>query len=307
MAYRIGIDLGGTKIEAVALTSTGEPVWRMRVASPSQSYHLLIATLVDLVHAADAAIAAAGGADASIGVGIPGAIDPQTGLVKNANTVVLIGQPFAQDLAARLGRPVLVQNDANCMIASEAQTGAAKGAAVAFGIILGTGVGGGVALNGRPHLGINAIAGEWGHNPLPWPSCLDGIAETPGPGCYCGKTGCIESFLSGPGLAFDHRLATGRDWQGPEIVAAAADGDPGANAALRRYEDRIARATATVINLLDPDVIVLAGGLSNIDRLYRAVPALWPRYVFSNSVRTRLLPPAHGDASGVFGAAWLWP
>jgi fructokinase len=234
---------------------------------------------------------------------MPGAISPATGRVKNANSVWLIGRPLAEDLSALLARPLRFANDANCFALSEATDGAGAGARVVFGVIVGTGTGGGVTVDGKVLTGPNAIAGEWGHNPMPWP--LPG--EWPGPPCYCGRTGCIETFLSGPGLARDYRTATGTDADAAEIAVRAAAGDAAAEEALRRYEDRMARALAAVINVLDPDVIVLGGGLSGLERLYRNVPALWRRFVFSDRVDTRLLPPVHGDSSGVRGAAWLWP
>jgi fructokinase len=296
--YRIGVDLGGTKIEAAMLGPDSRPAWRRRIASPAGDYDGIVDAIVGLVEAAERET----GRSAPVGVGIPGAIDPATGLVKNANTTGLIGRPFGRDLEARLRRPVRLANDANCLIASEATDGAAAGARVAFGIILGTGVGGGLAIEGRAHQGVNAIAGEWGHNPLPWPE----DRERPGPACYCGKRGCIETFLSGPALSADHQASTGIRLDGAAIVAAAQDGEPSAEATMRRYEDRLARATATLINLLDPEIIVLGGGLSQIERLYRNVPALWPAYVFSPSVVTPLVAPRHGDASGVRGAAFLW-
>lgn len=297
--FRIGVDLGGTKIEAVMLDPTAQPIWRRRIASPSRDYTQLATAIVGLVEAAEVET----GHTASVGIGMPGAIDPATGLVKNANTTVLIGRRFGADLETALARPVRLQNDANCLIASEALDGAAAGAQVAFGIILGTGVGGGLGIGGRPHVGANAIAGEWGHNPLPWPK----PDELPGPRCYCGKSGCIETFLSGPALAADHLAATGQALDATAIADAAETGDPSAEATMLRYENRLARATATLINILDPEVIVLGGGLSKIGRLYRTIPALWPTYVFSPSVVTRLAPPVHGDASGVRGAAFLWP
>jgi fructokinase len=233
---------------------------------------------------------------------MPGAISPATGLVKNANSVWLNGRPLAQDLERLLERPLRLANDANCFALSEARDGAAAGRRVVFGVILGTGTGGGVAIDGRAWRGRNAIGGEWGHNPLPWP----GDGERPGPPCYCGRSGCMETFLSGPGLSRDHAAATGRTIDPEQIVAAAGAGDNAAEETLRRYDDRLARGLATVINLLDPDVIVLGGGLSNLARLYANVPRLWDRWVFSDRVETPLVPPRHGDASGVRGAAWLW-
>ena len=297
---RIGIDLGGTKIAGIALGEDGSTLWSERMPSPAHDYRLVIEAVADLVQQAERATGRRG----TVGIGIPGALDPASGAIKNANTTVLIGRPFDRDMAARLDRPVRLANDATCLIQSEASDGAARGASLAFGVILGTGVGGGLAFAGQLREGPNAIAGEWGHNPLPWPS----PHELPGPPCYCGKRGCIETFLSGPGLARDHEAATGSRRLPAEIEAAAAAGDAGAEAALRRYEDRLARALASVVNILDPDVIVLAGGLSRMRRLYDRVPALWPRYVFSpGALSTKLVPALHGDASGVRGAAWLWP
>ena len=243
------------------------------------------------------------GVQGTVGVGIPGAISPATGLVKNANSVWLIGRPLDRDLERRLERPVRVANDANCFALSEAIDGAGRGARVVFGVIVGTGTGAGVVVDSRVLVGPNAVAGEWGHNPLPWPR--DG--EWPGPSCYCGKTACLETFLSGPGLAEDHRRATGERIDAPELARRAAGGDPAAEATLGRYEDRMARGLAAVINVLDPDVIVLGGGMSNLERLYRSVPRLWGAYAFSDRVDTALRPPLHGDSSGVRGAAWLWP
>jgi fructokinase len=293
---RIGVDLGGTKVAVVAMRGSAI-VARRRATSPRGDYE---ATL-DAVAALVAAVEAEAGGRGSIGVGIPGAVSPATGLVKNANSVWLIGKAFNRDLAARLGRPVRVANDANCFALSEAVDGAAAGLPVVFGVILGTGVGGGVVVDGKVLVGANAIAGEWGHSPLPWPE----DDERPGPSCYCGKRGCIETFLSGPGLAADHEHATGARLDAAAIVEAARL-DPDAELTLRRYEDRLARALATVLNLLDPDAVVLGGGLSQIARLYETVPRLLERHVFSDRVATRLLPPRHGDASGVRGAAWLW-
>ena len=292
---RIGIDLGGTKTEAIALGDGGGELARRRVATPQGSYDGTVATIRELVDALESELTAS----ASVGIGIPGTVSPRTGLVKNANSTWLIGKPFDRDLAAALGRPVRLANDADCFALSEATDGAGSGAATVFGVILGTGVGGGIVVNGRLLVGPNAIAGEWGHNPLPWP----GDAERPGPPCYCGKRGCIETFLSGPGLARDHGGAP----NGAEVAALAEAGDAGAMAALERYEDRLARALAGVINIIDPEVVVLGGGLSQLSSLYHTVPELWGRHVFSDSVATRVVPPLHGDSSGVRGAAWLWP
>lgn len=293
----LGIDLGGTKTEAIVLAPDGTARDRWRVPSPVGDYDATVRLIRDL--AAEAA--ARFGAPAGVGVGIPGAIAPATGLVQNANSTWLIGKPFAADLAAALGRPTAIANDADCFALSEAADGAGAGAASVWGIILGTGVGSGIVVNGRLLGGPNAIAGEWGHNPLPWPR----DDERPGPACYCGKTGCIETFVSGPGLAADYRRATGRAAAAEEIAAAAATGDAEARAALDRHADRLARATASVINVLDPEVIVLGGGLSNLAHLYEKLPELWPRWVFAPAVATCLAPPKHGDSSGVRGAAWL--
>ena len=240
---------------------------------------------------------------ASVGVATPGAISPESGLIKNSNSHWLIAKPLIEDLEARLERPVRIANDADCFALSEAVDGAGAGAYSVFGVILGTGVGGGVVVDGRLLQGPNAIAGEWGHNPLPWPS----DDERPGPPCYCGLEGCIETFLSGPALARDHAAMAGGDMRGEEIVVAAAAGDAACGETLARFERRLAKALASVINLIDPEIIVLGGGLSNIARLYTNLPGLWGEYVFSNHVRTRLAAARHGDSSGVRGAAWLWP
>ena len=298
MSLRIGVDLGGTKIEAAALGPDGTVRLRRRVATPAGDYAATIAAIRDLVGEIEQAL----GEQGTVGVGTPGALSPATGLIKNANSTCLIGRPLDRDLSAALGRPVRLANDANCFALSEAVDGAGQGAAVVFGVILGTGVGGGIVVGGRLLVGANAIAGEWGHSPLPSPE--DG--ERPGPPCYCGRRGCIETFLSGPGLALDHRLRNGEASDAAAIAGRAAAGDAAAEATLRRYEDRLARALATVINLLDPEVIVLGGGLGRLQRLYRNVPARWGTYAFSDRVVTRLEPPRHGDSSGVRGAAWLW-
>ena len=299
---RIGIDLGGTKIEAIVLDDEGAIRFRERRATPRGDYGGTVEALVDLVAAAEAAI----GQTASVGIGMPGAISPATGLVKNANSTWLIGRPLDRDLEARLGRPVRLANDANCFALSEASDGAAAGAPVVFGVIVGTGCGGGVVVHGQVLTGPNAIAGEWGHNPLPWPA----PDELPGPECYCGKRGCLETFLSGPGLARDYAACARIDpseIKGATVVARAASGDRQASAALDRYAHRLARGLATVINTLDPDVIVLGGGVSNVAMLYDAVPRWLDQFVFSDNVATRIVPPMHGDSSGVRGAAWLWP
>jgi fructokinase len=296
---RIGIDVGGTKIEGIALDEAGTELLRLRVPTPAQAYETIVEAIAGVVTAIERKLDRRG----TVGVGIPGTISPATGLVKGANTVALIGHPLDGDLSRTLGRPVRVANDANCFALSEATDGAGADARVVFGVIVGTGVGGGVIVDAQPLVGPDGVAGEWGHNPLPWPT----DDERPGPPCYCGKAGCIETFLSGPGLAADHLRATGERLDGPTIAARAAAGEAAASATLARYEDRMARALATIINVLDPDVIVLGGGMSNVARLYEAVPAAWGRHVFSDSVRTALRPPRHGDSSGVRGAAWLWP
>jgi fructokinase len=294
---RIGIDLGGTKIEAIALADDGRELGRRRVPTPRQRYAATLAAITTLVEGMEREIGERG----TVGIGMPGALSPATGLVKNANSVWLNGKPLAQDLARLLGRPLRFANDANCFALSEARDGAGEGARVVFGVIVGTGTGGGIVVDRRVLVGPNAIAGEWGHNPLPWPR--DG--EWPGPPCYCGRTGCIETFLSGPGLARDHAAATGQGLDAPAVAAGAAAGDPACEATLERYEERMARALASVVNLLDPDVVVLGGGLSALTRLYERVPRLWAPYVFSDRVDTRLVPARHGDSSGGRGAAWL--
>ncbi|OLB08430.1 MAG: transcriptional regulator [Gemmatimonadetes bacterium 13_2_20CM_69_27] len=300
---RIGIDLGGTKIEAVALSRAGEEIARRRVATP-RDYAASLDAIAGLVRELDRAADEAG----TVGVGIPGTLVPETGLVKNANSVWLNGRSLGSDLEQRLDRPVRLMNDANCFALSEATDGAAAGAHVVFGVILGTGVGGGIVVDGRCLLGANLIAGEWGHNPLPWP----GAEEWPGPPCYCGKRGCVEAWLSGPAFERDHAEHTGLTLSGREIVRAAAGGDPGAAATLARYQDRLGRTLASLINVLDPDVVVLGGGMSNIPGLPDAAHALLPRYLFAagadaDPVATRVVHAVHGDASGVRGAAWLWP
>jgi fructokinase len=295
---RIGIDVGGTKIELVALGHAGEALHRERVATPRGDYGGTIRAVAALVQRAEASTGRRG----TVGVGMPGAISPATGLVKNANSTWLIGQPLHRDLEAALCRPVRLANDANCFALSEATDGAGAGQEIIFGVIVGTGTGGGVVVNGHVCRGPNAIAGEWGHNQLPWPRPTD----LPGPACYCGRYGCIETYLSGPGLARDHEAATGVRCAAADVAAAAADGDYAAQETLDRYVDRMARALASIINVLDPDVIVLGGGMSKVDRLYDDVPRAWAPFVFSDHVATRLLRPVHGDASGVRGAAWLW-
>jgi len=284
---RIGVDIGGTKIEALALDAAGHEVFRKRIPTPRGDYEATVAAVVSLVAEAGAG---------TVGVGIPGALSRATGRVKNANSTWLIGRSLKEDLEKALKREIRLENDANCFTLSEAVDGAGQGARVVFGVILGTGVGGGIVVDGRVLTGPNAIAGEWGHNPLPLPT----EADLPLPPCYCGRFGCIETYLSGPGLARDHEQLTGKRLTPEEIVSLQGE-------SLKRYEERLARALATVINLLDPDVIVLGGGMSNIERLYGEVPRLWGRHVFSDRVTTRLARHAHGDSSGVRGAAWLWP
>jgi fructokinase len=300
---RYGIDLGGTKIEIAALANDGSIALRRRTASPKGDYRATLEAIAVLVEAADAEL----GLHPPVGVGIPGTISPATGLIKNANSVWLIGHPLDRDLTDRLRRPVRISNDADCFVLSEASDGAAAGARSAFGVILGTGVGGGLVFGGRPIQGINAIAGEWGHNPLPDPQIRDGLDERPGPQCYCGRRGCMETYLSGPGLAADHVRCGGAAASAETIVAAASQGDAAAKATLARYIDRLARGLGTVINLFDPEVIVLGGGLSNVAALYEQVPQIWQRYIFSDHVATRLVKNKHGDSSGVRGAAWLNP
>jgi fructokinase len=295
---RIGIDLGGTKIEGVAMDAEGVELGRQRVATPRRDYDGTLQAIAGLV----AALEQRFGGPASIGVGMPGIISPATGLVKNANSTWLIGRRFDDDLATILGRPVRLANDANCFALSEATDGAAAGARVVFGVILGTGVGGGLVIDGRILEGAHRIAGEWGHNPLPAPE----DDERPGPACYCGRRGCIETFLSGPGWAADTARRAGQDRDAQALAEAARHGDADARAAVDRYADRLARALATVINIVDPDVIVLGGGLSNLEALYDEVPRRWAAHVFSDEVHTRLVRAKHGDSSGVRGAAWLW-
>ena len=297
MTLALGIDLGGTKIEIIALDPSGEVLLRRRIDSPRGDYGRTLAAVAALVGETEAELGARG----TVGFGTPGAISPATGLLKNSNSTWLNGRPLDRDLAEALRRPIAIANDADCFALSEATDGAAAGAQSVFGVIIGTGTGGGLVIHGKVMAGPNAIAGEWGHNPLPWPRS----DELPGPECYCGLQGCIETWLSGPGLARDHQQHAGESLAPPAILAAALAGDGDAEATLARYDDRLARGLASVINLVDPEVIVLGGGLSQLERLYRTVPAIWERYVFSDTVRTRLVPPMHGDSSGVRGAAWL--
>ena len=294
----LGIDLGGTKIELIALDAAGGEILRRRIPTPQGDYPATLDAIQALVETAWAEL----GGPTRLGIGTPGAISKASGCLKNSNSTCLNGKPLLEELQQRLGQPVRICNDADCFALSEATDGAAAGANSVFGVILGTGVGAGIIVNGKPLSGPNAIAGEWGHNPLPWPR----DDERPGPACYCGQRGCIETFLSGPGLSRSHLLATGRQLAAVEIVKHAEQGDAGCAQSLRAYEDRLARALAHVINILDPEVIVLGGGLSNIQRLYTNVPKLWGGYVFSDRVDTLLVPPTFGDSSGVRGAAWLW-
>ncbi|HJY75703.1 MAG TPA: ROK family protein [Burkholderiales bacterium] len=285
MRLRIGVDLGGTKIEAVALEGSRE-LARRRVPTPRGDYEATVSAVASLVRQIG---------EGTVGIGIPGALSRVSGLVKNANSTWLIGRPLKRDLEQAIGREVRLENDANCFALSEAVDGAGAGADVVFGVILGTGVGGGIVAHGKLLKGANAIAGEWGHNPLPAP----GAEDLPLPACYCGRAGCIETYLSGPGLSADHRRLTGESLTTEQIVLRQEE-------SLKRYEVRLARALASVINVLDPDVIVLGGGISNVERLYEEVPRLWSKHVFSDHVATRLARNAHGDSSGVRGAAWLW-
>ncbi|TDU31348.1 fructokinase [Panacagrimonas perspica] len=299
---RIGIDLGGTKIEGIVMQPGSRISHRLRVATPRGDYAGQVRAIADLVAQLERD---SGHSGLRVGIGHPGAVSPATGLIKNANSVCLNGRPLQADVEAMLDRPVRMANDADCLAASEQSDGAAAGASCVFAVILGTGVGGGICIGGRLLAGPNAIAGEWGHNPLPWPRPDWG--EIPGPLHWDGRHGPIEAWLSGPGLAADHLRVTGAELAGEAVVDRALGGDTACAATLDRYEDRLARALATVINLIDPDVIVLGGGLSRIERLYRNVPALWPSWVFSDRVDTRLVPALHGDSSGVRGAARLWP
>jgi predicted NBD/HSP70 family sugar kinase len=295
---RFGIDLGGTKIELIALDRAGRELLRRRTSTPHDDYPATVEATFRLLEDAERELAARG----TVGIGTPGAVSRITGRMKNCNSTWLNGMPLLEDLQRRLGRPLRISNDANCFALSEATDGAAAGAEVVFGVIVGTGCGAGVVVRGQVLSGPNSIAGEWGHNPLPWPR----DDERPGPPCYCGKAGCLETWISGTGLNRDLRAAGGPDLPAAELAGRAAAGDERCEAALQRLEDRFARGLAQVINILDPDVIVLGGGLSNLARLYDTVPRLWCQHVFSDSVETRLLRPRFGDSSGVRGAAWLW-
>ncbi|WP_413729585.1 fructokinase [Sodalis sp. RH22] len=296
----IGIDLGGTKTEVIALDPAGGELYRYRVPTPRDDYAATLATIRDLILGAERAV----GEQGSVGIGIPGTLSRLTGKVKNANSVWLNGRPFKEDLGALLGRPITVANDANCLAISEATDGAGAGEEMVFAVIIGTGCGGGLAVNGRVYAGHNGIAGEWGHNPLPWPDATELVYQREVP-CYCGKTGCNETFISGTGFATAYRRAAGATLSGAEIARRAGDGDGDAELALQQYERRLAKALAGVINTLDPRVIVLGGGMSNVDRLYTTLPALLPQWVFGGECDTPVRKARHGDSSGVRGAAWL--
>ncbi|EDC1651491.1 fructokinase [Salmonella enterica subsp. enterica serovar Enteritidis] len=299
---RIGIDLGGTKTEVIALDDAGEQRFRHRLPTPREDYQQTIETIATLVDMAEQAIGQTG----SVGIGIPGSLSPYTGVVKNANSTWLNGQPFDSDVSRRLKREVRLANDANCLAVSEAVDGAAAGAQTVFAVIIGTGCGAGVALNGRAHIGGNGTAGEWGHNPLPWMDDdeLRYREEIP---CYCGKQGCIETFISGTGFATDYQRLSGKTLKGDEIIRLVDAQDAVAELAISRYELRLAKALSHVVNILDPDVIVLGGGMSNVERLYKTVPSLMKSFVFGGECETPVRKARHGDSSGVRGAAWLWP
>jgi fructokinase len=294
----MGIDLGGSKTEVIVLDPDQQPVYRERVATPASSYAEILTLLTELVNGVQAKLRL----DMSIGVGIPGAISPRSGLLRNSNTVCMNGKPFLSDLQARLEREVRIENDANCFALSEALGGAARNCKIVFGVIIGTGTGGGLVIDGTLVNGPHSISGEWGHNPLPWLRGEDGAA-----GCYCGKRACIETFLSGPGFTHNYETRTGNSLSSEEIIAAAVADDTSCASMLDLYHDQMARALAHVINILDPHAIVLGGGMSNIDSIYREVPKLLPNYVFSDYVETPILQAERGDASGVYGAALLWP
>jgi fructokinase len=300
--YRIGIDLGGTKIAGIALNPEGRLCAEARVPTPRDDYRATLQAISELTDELERQAGVVRG-DGWVGIGMPGALSLKTGLVKNANSTWLNGKPFDKEIAAVLKRPVRIANDANCLAVSEATDGAAAGQHVVFGVILGTGCGGGIAVDGVPVTGLNAIAGEWGHNPLPWPT----PEEYPGPQCYCGKRGCIEMWLSGPGIAADHLAASGVKLDGVAVGEAAIAGDATAEATLDRHRHRLARALAGVINILDPDIVVIGGGVSRLAGLYEPLPALLAEWCFSDGVFTPVVPATHGDASGVRGAAWLWP
>ena len=294
---RIGVDLGGTKIEIIALAPDGRVLLRQRTATPKEDYRAILNAVAALVRESETKLGQTG----TVGIGTPGSISRATGLLRGSNSVCLNGQPVRSDLEALLGREIAITNDANCFALSEATDGGGAGGEVVFGVIVGTGVGAGVVVRGRVLTGPNAIAGEWGHNPLPWPR----DEERPGPPCFCGHRGCIETFVSGPGVERDHLALAGERLGSAEIAARAAAGDAACEQTMQRYEERLARSLAHVINILDPDVIVLGGGMSNLDRLYASVPRLWSPWVFSDRVDTQLVRHVHGDSSGVRGAAWL--
>lgn len=298
---RIGIDLGGTKIEGIALDETGNECFRKRINSPQGNYENTLYAIADLVNEIETVTQATG----TVGIGIPGTISPQSGLVKNSNSTWLIGHPLQADIESLLKRKICIENDANCFVISEATDGAATNVCCVFGVIIGTGTGGGIFIRGQSLIGANAIAGEWGHNPLPWPTA----EELPGNKCYCGQSGCIETWLSGPAFEKDHQIHNNLNKlvAAKKIITLAQQDDETSKASLHRYEQRLAKSLASIINIIDPDVIVLGGGMSNIQSLYTNVPKLWGKYVFSDHVNTKLVPPKHGDSSGVRGAACLWP
>jgi fructokinase len=299
LKMRIGVDLGGTKIEAIALDDTSAMLYRLRIPTPVGDYGATLKAIADLVFDIERQLGQSG----YVGIGTPGSLSPKTGLIRNSNSTMLNGKPLDRDVSRLLERSIRIENDANCFALSEAIGGAAKGAKSVFGVILGTGVGGGLVVNGRVLVGHNRIAGEWGHNPLPWPT----LDERPGPACYCGKTGCIETFVSGPSLAKHFSADTRRNLSAQEIAHAADAMDPQAVEAIELFGDRLARGLAHVINIFDPDTIVLGGGLSNINQLYQMLPRLVTKYTFSDALETVIVPAAYGDSSGVRGAAMLWP
>jgi len=298
-AMRIGIDVGGTKIEALAIDGTGKELLRYRVDTPRGDYRATIDAMLGLVQRLESET----GMTATVGAGIPGSISAKTGLVKNANSTWLNGMPFDKDLSKAMNREVRLANDANCLAVSEATDGAAAGKHVVFGVILGTGCGGGVAIGGKVHAGPNGDGGEWGHIPLPWPK----DEENPGPLCYCGKPGCMEMWVSGTGLARDYKVVTGRELSSREIIANFLAGDADAVAAVDRLEDRLARGMTNIVNILDPDVFVIGGGLSHTRHLYESLPQRLSKYVFGGEFDTPIVQAKYGDSSGVRGAAWLWP
>ncbi len=295
---KIGIDLGGTKIEGIALSEAGEELFRQRIATPQGDYQRTLHSIVDLIKQIETGIDEQG----SIGICTPGSLSPATGLLRNSNSVCMNGKPVLDDLQNLLHKEIRIANDANCFALSEATDGVARDASVVFGVIIGTGTGAGVVIDKKVLPGANSIAGEWGHNPLPWPN----DDELPGAECYCGKLGCIETWLSGPGIVRDHELYNNEFIDPEALDGKARFGDEDAIETFQRYENRMARSLAHVINILDPDVIVLGGGMGNIKRLYKNVPAILGDYVFSDTVNTKILAPLHGDSSGVRGAAWLW-